>query len=228
MEADESQRNQPFTLKQQTTTLRTLADGTHITTVREETRMRDAEGRTRTEITRDSQSALMFRLVQIFDPVARTWTSLDERNKVAHISHLAAPKPLTPEQQAQFAERRARAQAARAAQPEVDSAAGPQGSPKSRKVEVLAARIIAGVALEGKRITRTIPAGKQGNDRDLTIITETWTSPELHLVLERTSDDPRTGEVTMTTISLERTSPNPALFGIPADYQVEDRQPGSL
>lgn len=223
---DDSQRNQPYTLAQQTTTVRTLADGTHITTVRRETRVRDAEGRVRTEITREGQNSPVFPLVQIFDPVARTWTSLDERDKVAHVSHLPAVTPSSPEQQALRAEGRARAQAARAAQPQSGSATPNESSPRmDRKVEVLAPRTIAGVSAEGKRITRTIPAGKEGNDRDLTVVTETWIAPDLRVVLERSTDDPRTGKILMTTSSLGRAAPDPALFQIPADFKVVDQQP---
>ncbi len=222
---DDSQRNQPYTLTQETTTLRTLADGTHITTVRQEKRTRDAEGRTRTEITHNGPSPVSFHFVQIFDPIAHTWTSLDERNKVAHINHMAMPAPPSPEQQARMAELRAKAQAEHAAQPQTENTTASQSSPKThREVETLAPRVIAGVSAEGKRISRTIPAGKEGNDRDLTFVTETWTSPELHVVLERTTDDPRTGKVTMTTSSLERGSPDPALFAIPADFKVVDQQ----
>lgn len=219
-----SDRNQPYTVTQQTTTIRTLADGTHITVVREETRIRDAEGRVRTEMTRDGSFPVSMHFVQIFDPVNHTVTTLDQRNKQAHVNHMPEPKPLTPEEKARFAEMRAKAKSA-------DTASGAQSAPAvprtHRDSEVLAPRVIAGVNAEGRRVTRVIPAGKEGNDRDLTTVTETWNSPELHVMLERTSDDPRSGKSTMITTSLERSSPDPALFQIPPDYKVIDQQPFS-
>lgn len=212
-------RNQPYTLTQETTTVRTLADGTHITTVRTETHYRDAEGRTRTEMTSESGRPNQFVFVNIMDPVAHTWINLDERSKVAHVNQIPEPQKRTPEQEALIAAARAKAEAARAAQ-------GTAPTPKPhRDAEKLSPRIIAGVTAEGRRVTQTIPAGTQGNDRDLTIVTETWSSPELQVVLERTTDDPRMGKSTMTTTSLERASPDPGLFQIPPEYRVVQQQP---
>jgi hypothetical protein len=211
-------RNQPYTLTQQTTTLKTLADGTHITTVRTETRYRDAEGRTRIEINNETGRPVQLTLITIMDPVAHTWTNLDEHNKVARVNQIRGMEPPTPEQQAQMAQARAKAEAARAAQ-------GTNPAAKThRESESLAPRVIAGVAAEGRRSTRTIPAGAEGNDRDLVIVTETWTSPELHVVLERTTDDPRNGKTTMVTTSLERASPDPGLFQVPPDYKIVQQQ----
>jgi hypothetical protein len=216
------EQSQPYTMTQQTTTLRTLADGTHITTVRTETRYRDAEGRTRTETNNETGRPVSFVFVNIMDPVNHTWVNLDERNKVAHVNQIPAPHKPTPEEEAAMAAARAKAEAARAAQ---ETAPTPR---PHRDMEKLPPRIIAGVTAEGRRVTQTIPAGTQGNDRDLTIVTETWNSPELHVMLERTTDDPRTGKTTMITTSLERASPDPGLFQIPPDYKVVQQQQSSF
>ena len=51
------------------------------------------------------------------------------------------------------------------------------------KTESLGTQTIAGVAAVGTRHTRTIPAGKIGNDRPIDIVSETWYSQELQMVV---------------------------------------------
>ena len=51
--------------------------------------------------------------------------------------------------------------------------------------------VCAGVYAEGRRETGVIPAGSEGNDRDISVVTETWVSPELHLEVLRKISDPK-------------------------------------
>ena len=92
--------------------------------------------------------------------------------------------------------------------------------------EVLPSRAIAGVYAEGRRFTRVIPTDLESNDRDLRVVTDEWTSPDLHVQLERNEDDPRQGKSTMLVTSLERAEPDSALFAIPQDHTVVDRSAG--
>ena len=51
--------------------------------------------------------------------------------------------------------------------------------------------VCAGVYAEGRRGTRVIRAGSEGNDRDISVVTKTWISPELHLDVLRKVSDPK-------------------------------------
>ena len=214
-------KGQPYSLVEKTATVRVLADGTTITNVREEHRMRDSEGRQRTELSQIKDGVSHIEMVTIFDPVARTTTMLMEQVKQARVTHMPESKPPTPEQEARFAEMRQKAAAARAAQ---DQAIGTTPQPKrqsaSSTVEKLDPRNIAGLYAEGRRIVNVIPAGQQGNDREMRVVTEQWKSPDLGIELARTRDDPRMGKMTMEVTELQRVEPDPALFQIPAGYKV--------
>lgn len=94
------------------------------------------------------------------------------------------------------------------------------GSPS--RVEPLGTQVIEGVSANGTRTTMTIDAGAIGNEREITVVTERWFSPELQtLVLSRHSD-PRMGETTYRLTNITRAEPEPSLFEAPADYTVVD------
>jgi TonB family protein len=90
------------------------------------------------------------------------------------------------------------------------------------KTEQLGSDTIAGVYVTGVRATTTIPAGTVGNDRDITVISETWTSPDLKITVRQVTDDPRSGRVTTELTNITRSDPDPALFQAPEGYTVRD------
>jgi hypothetical protein len=208
-------KGQPYSLVEKTTQARTLSDGTVMTTHREDHQMWDSEGRTRTERGTEKDGQFEVQTVSLMDPVARISVTMFVYGKTADVMHFPEPKaptPPTPEQQARMAEARARAEAYRKEHP----APPPSGH------EELQPETIAGVYATGMRHTLTIPAGREGNDRDIHVVEDTWTSPDLKIRMRSTTDDPRTGKITMEVTELERNEPDPALFQIPADYKVTD------
>ena len=92
--------------------------------------------------------------------------------------------------------------------------------------ESLGTQSISGVNAEGTRITRTIPAGQIGNDKQIQIVFERWYSPDLQMVVKSTRSDPRFGTTTYTLTNVQRTEPAAALFTVPADYTVKEGGPG--
>jgi hypothetical protein len=208
-------KGQAYSLVETTTTVRTLGDGTTITSHQEFRRMRDAEGRQRTEGGVERDGVIQFDNVQIFDPIVREMINLSITTKTAHILHMPEPKPIDP---ARLAEMRAKAAENRANHPQPQ----PMNPPT---VEKLGGQTVAGVYAEGTRTTRIIPAGKEGNDREIRTVTEVWTSPDLKIVVGRTTDDPRTGKSTMVVTDLSRGDPAASLFQVPADYKVIDQKP---
>jgi hypothetical protein len=85
--------------------------------------------------------------------------------------------------------------------------------------ESLGTQNIDGVIAEGNRMTSIYPEGSVGNDRALTVITETWMSPELKIVVLRKTSDLRSGDSTMKLENLSQTEPDPSLFQVSADYR---------
>ncbi len=95
-------------------------------------------------------------------------------------------------------------------------------SQREYKREDLGTKNILGVMAQGWRTTRTIPAGEEGNEQRLVVMTETWHSKEAGLTLAQIDDDPRTGRRTYEVEELSLGEPDPALFQPPADYKVKD------
>jgi hypothetical protein len=199
-------KGQPYSLVSKTTTIRTALDGTPINTVLEERKMRDAEGRERTEIIQSKGDSPT---PHITDPVAHVTFTLFPSSKTALVTHIPVPPPPTPEQEAKAAELRARTEAFQKAHPP---------DPANQ----LDSRTIAGVYATGTRRVVVIPPGRVHNDQEIRIVEDTWTSPDLKIKMASTKDDPRPamGKVSMIVTDLQRTDPDPALFQIPADYKI--------
>jgi hypothetical protein len=93
-------------------------------------------------------------------------------------------------------------------------------------VEDLGTQVLDGFEARGARITTTIPAGAEGNDRPMQITTETWISPlSPRLVLTRITNDPRFGKTVIRLTNLVRDEPPAELFQMPADYTVDELRP---
>jgi hypothetical protein len=82
-----------------------------------------------------------------------------------------------------------------------------------------------GVKAEGKSTTWTIPAGEIGNRNAITVMRETWYSPELQVTVYSRHNDPRTGESVYRLASIRRGEPSADLFKVPEDYQMRSRAP---
>jgi hypothetical protein len=65
-----------------------------------------------------------------------------------------------------------------------------------------------------------VAAGSIDNDRDFTVISEAWISPELKTTVRQMTSDPRTGTVTTELSNIDRSEPDPVLFNPPAGYKL--------
>jgi hypothetical protein len=90
------------------------------------------------------------------------------------------------------------------------------------RTETLSSETIAGLEVAGTRATQVIPAGTVDNDRDFTVVSETWTSAELKTTVRQMSSDPRTGTVTTELSNVDRSEPDPTLFKPPAGLKVAE------
>ena len=86
--------------------------------------------------------------------------------------------------------------------------------------EDLGTKNIEGVDCTGTRRTTTIPAGAIGNEKPISIVTETWFAPAIGAVVQSTSDDPRFGKTTYQLTNLQLNEPQRSLFEPPADFKV--------
>lgn len=210
----------PYSAQAVTQFNQTLADGNHVQKTSTASVARDSQGRTRTErsggaIGRLSASANSFKAVFINDPVAGTSYILDAS------SHTARQMPSMANRHRQGADQPANTWSSGRFGNESARESMRQRAMAGVKTEDLGTQVIDGVAVQGKRITRTIPAAQAGSERDIEVVTETWTSPELRVVVMSKTSDPRSGESVYKLTNISRAEPDPALFSVPSDYQVQ-------
>lgn len=91
----------------------------------------------------------------------------------------------------------------------------------------LGTQSVNGLNAQGKKVTHTTPAGAMGNAQPIVSTTETWYSPDLHVVVSSTRTDPRVGKSTYTLNNIQRGDPDPSLFQVPSSYTVQDASQNS-
>jgi hypothetical protein len=195
----------PYAAQAVTQFTQTLANGDHIQRTTTASVARDSQGRTRMDRSIASVGALAAaggerRAIVIHDPVAGMSYALDPASHTAHSMQIRTPSGATPGDHPNA--RPARSQAA-------------------LKTEDLGTQTIQSVSAQGKRVTRVIPAGQEGNEKEIDIVTETWYSPDLQVVVMSKTSDPRFGDSVYQLNSISRAEPDAALFTVPSDYTVE-------
>jgi hypothetical protein len=200
----------PYSAEETQTTVQTLADGTHITHLASTRRLyRDSAGRTRTEhslllsAAARKQKADVPVIIEIIDPVEHVKYTLDNVNKVAHKQVVSAVH--TKKHAAEHAQ------------------VADEEAPKTIH-EKLGNQTMEGLRVEGTRYTIVYPTGSEGNDRPMTVVHESWWSPDLKVIVISTDNDPRNGESTRKLTNVDRSEPDPSLFVPPADYTVVEEK----
>jgi hypothetical protein len=194
----------PYSATAVTQFTQALSTGDHIQRTTTGSIARDSQGRTRTERSFGAIGSLSAgpgagRTVMIFDPVAGKSYVLDARSRTARSTTIPAARTRP-----------------------ANGDARPARTPASVKTEDLGTQVIQGVSAQGKRVTRAIPAGKEGNEKEIDIVTETWFSPDLQVVVMSKTSDPRYGDSLYQLNAINRTEPDPALFAVPSDYTVKE------
>ena len=198
----------PYSAQAVTEFTQTLANGDHIQRTTTASIARDSQGRTRMDRSLAGVGALSAttgasaRAIMIHDPVAGVSYALDPSTKTGHsmqIQSRPAGSNARPERSGSF----------RAA----------------AKTEDLGTQVIQGVSAQGKRVTRAIAAGREGNEKEIDIVTETWYSPDLQVVVQSKTSDPRFGETTYQLSGISRVEPDPALFAVPSGYSIKEGRP---
>ncbi len=193
----------------------TLADGNRIARKVTGRVYRDGEGRIR----REEDHADGTVAISIFDPVANVSYRLEPQARVAWKS---APEVgfsiMTKVEEANAGERRPGMITLSPEDPSgrvaVSVRTGPEAPPEKKTID--------GIAVEGRKTTVTIPAGRIGNDLPITITSEEWRSPDLQILILTRYSDPRMGESTYRVTNVVKAEPDPSLFLVPPGYTVRE------
>jgi TonB family protein len=205
-----------------------LADGTRITENWPVRRLyRDAQGRTRIDrpLLTSPDAPEMPRIVEIGDPAAGVEYILEPLHKIAHRFSVSTttPSAAAPEAQGDAAPT--------IVAPPAIAFPAPAGS--KAETEDLGAWVIQGLRAEGVRRTVSIPAGAipagaiavgEESGRSLVLVEETWTAPDLQIVVRQKLYDPRWGESTTELLKIRAGEQAAALFQVPPDYRVTDER----
>jgi hypothetical protein len=212
--------NKPFSATVQTTHEQKFVDGNAIHGLIVTHEYRDSAGRIRGETSMlcnmgpDGQFRPTIS-VSVNDPVAQasmSWQINGSGEKIARVHHQAdsqsaaatPPPPPTDEQRRQ-------------------SALVQEHWRKNTHGEKLGTRTIAGVLTDGSRQITTIPAGEQGNEQPIEMMTEVWIARDTGLAMLNIQDDPRSGRTTTEVTDLSQTDPDPSLFAPPPGYKLVEQ-----
>jgi hypothetical protein len=205
-------RGKPFSATEERHSLQTLGDATRIENMQTNRLFRDADGRTRVEE--------MNGAITIYDPATGSRVELDPSTKTAHKGNGFRYTTATTTGVAgtiTFG-----GSAGRSALLFTNNAATMQGV-MSETTENLGTQAVNGVNAVGVRTTMVIPKGQIGNNKDIKVMTERWSSNDLQMLVKSVNSDPRFGETTYQLTKVTQSAPDPALFQIPADYTVAEQ-----
>jgi len=199
----------PLTADIVNTHVQHLADGNKITNEETSHLYRDSEGRTRREnkiMIPGGDGKDVPTMIMINDPVAHTRFILNTDRKSAD-ELPGHPKMMTKD--VMYMKKSA------------DEAVANPHEAQAETKEDLGTQTFEGFVAKGTRATHVIPAGHIGNEKPITVTTESWYSDELGLEVMRVHNDPWSGEVTTKITNVRRGEPDASLFTPPADYKVE-------
>lgn len=247
---DKVVKGSPYSAEAVTETVQTLANGTRITHKSTAQLARDNEGRTRREQTLDvvgpwATGGEPPKFIMLNDPVAGVSYHLDPKKNTAMKMPSAKgemPAPPGPDPHFFFAQSlpdsppgdgaMAKMRAESVATASISAggmAAGPvsisalkMNEPGNAKTESLGQQTIEGLSVTGTRTTRTIPAGTIGNDQPIEIVSETWYSKDLQMVVMSTHSDPQIGETTYRLTNIQQAEPPHSLFEVPSNYTIRE------
>jgi hypothetical protein len=193
----------PYTGTEVSTRAQTLSNGTVISRQEQTNFSRDGQGRVRSETTMKHPDGTTSTHVTIHDPVAGVVHNMDPQHKTSNDMTLHAPPA---------GQGRGRGQG--------QAAAGQRRADPNVVTEHLGTQTINGVQATGTRITRTIPAGAEGNSQPIVTVHETWMAEDLKVPVMVKSSDPRFGTSQTQLTNIVRAEPDPSLFQVPAGYTV--------
>lgn len=206
----------PFSGVEVRHSVQTLGDGTKIETKSSNKIFRDDQGRTRIE--REDGS------VTINDPVTGASAEISRNGRVSrrgtfkYTATSNADAVVTNSQKVADMKEKFKAELDAKVGKIIDGEVISAQIAKARTApgEDLGYQSVNGITAKGTRITNTIEAGKIGNDRPITIVSERWYSQDLDMLVKSTNSDPRFGDTSYELTNILQVPPDPGLFQIPA------------
>ena len=231
----------PFCATVTTEHTQSLADGNRIHTTDSSMLCRDSEGRIRREaglnLLGAGQQTSVPKLITIVDPVAGVRYLLDTENKIAQKMSLPeggipgpdGPGPAhAPGKQVMIYQRTGGPGSDVVFNDVMVKKVGPDSGESAPASESLGDQTIDGIHVTGTRMTTTIPAGKMGNEKPITVTSERWYSPDLKATVVTKHEDPWAGELKTELKNVNAAEPDASLFAVPADYKVIDDKEGPI
>jgi hypothetical protein len=198
----------PFTATARTLVVRTLPDGSTVTSENARQVSRDSEGRifqqrvTFVPIPNLEKREMRVHATDYYDPIEHTHYHCDADSKLCDLSNYYVP---------------------------VTDAVVPAGLQGDRATfltrEDLGVDTFAGLDVQRSRETTTLYTQTVGNTRTILRTVDYWYSPALGVNLQVKRHDPRDGDQTLWLTDLSLTAADPDTFRVPADYRILDRRP---
>jgi hypothetical protein len=199
--------NAPFTATAKTIWVRTLPDGSTITSENARLVTRDTEGRifqervTFVPVPNVEKRPSWIHASDYYDPVELTWYHCDTGPKVCNLFDYHVP---------------------------VTEALAPAGLQPGRTTfltrEDLGVDTFAGLDVQKSRETLTIYTETVGNTRTILRTVDYWYSPALGVNVQVKRHDPRDGDQTLWLTDVTLTAADPGKFKVPAGYRIIDHR----
>lgn len=199
--------NAPFTAIAKTLWVRTLPDGSTVTSENSRLVMRDAEGRvfqqrvTFVPVPNVEKRQMWVHATDYGDPVEHTWYRCDTGTRDCNLFdyHEPAAEPMAP--------------------------AGLQPNRTTFLTrEDLGVDTFAGLEVQRSRETLTIYTETVGNTRTILRTVDYWYSPALGVNVQVKRHDPRDGDQTLWLTDVSLAAPDPDKFKVPAGYRIIDHR----
>jgi len=197
----------PFTATARTLWVRTLPDGSTVTTENARLVTRDADGRVFQErvtfvpVPNAVNRKPWVHATDFTDPVERTHYHCDTAPKVCSLFAYEA---------------------------EVNEAAIPAGLQPDKTTYTtrgdLGTETLAGLEVQHSRETTSLYSNTVGNTQTILRVVEYWYSPSLGVNVQVLRHDPRDGEQTLWLTDVALTAAGPELFQPPAGYRIVDHR----
>jgi hypothetical protein len=200
--------NAPFTATARTLVVRTLPDGSTVTSENARLVSRDPDGRifqqrvTFVPVPNLDKREMRVHATDYYDAIEHTHYHCDTDSKVCDLSNYYVP---------------------------VKDAVVPTGSQGDRTTfltrEDLGVDTFAGLDVQKSRETTTVFAGTVGNTGTILRTVDYWYSPALGVNVQVKRHDPRDGDQTLWLADVSLTAVDPDTFKVPADYRILDHRP---
>lgn len=94
-----------------------------------------------------------------------------------------------------------------------------EAAPAPQEAVALGSKLASGFVAEGSRLKKTIAPSQLGNERGFEIISESWFSQQLQMIIEHRNIDPRRGTMEYRLTGIQLREPDAELFRVPKDKE---------